>query len=632
MEKDIQQATIRLFKSIIVNKKSDEYQISGELLNTCLKNGFLLSNNIPISTDLVQLIIKELGLTQEQANNSFHKSWKKVSEAPIEQLILEQIFHYITTYGFKSLGVYNESTVFIPKEKLELPEISDNIKLLLIKGITKKELKNKIYSLIGTGTALQDTTLEDIFILIKYLGFKYADIKLIKNNELKSMLYTYLEILPEEGTDFLRYMIYNITEKSLLIKSNAAIATIKVNITDSHYDIFMSYIKKYKYKHLAEIFNRFKPLFLAMKANKKMRKVINKLKRESYKYHKPMKEDFLNNITNYISNDKHVDEHKLLTELKRLNIFRKIRLLDALTYREANSDSIVYTIRNNKSYAKKFSFNNSDKIKDIKYVVIQSIIESMKKNVKGKKFFIPENVKYVLPSSEKQFVGNIPEGSYIETNKNTVFGVHWNNVKDESIDLDLSLITKEGQKIGWDSDYRSDYRDILFSGDVTDAPGENGASELFFINKQKDNNMLLSLNYYNYMENIPVPYQIMIGEEEATNIKENYMINTNNIKCKIKTIIENKQKIIGLITTTTNNCKYYFINKINGNNITSSNKDYMQHFRNYLVTKTKTKSYLNRFLIDAGAILVENKEEADIDLSIENIEKDTILTLISEQK
>jgi hypothetical protein len=591
-----------------------------------------LSNNIKPSIELIQTIIDELGLTSEQANAAFHKSWKKVSEAPIEQLIVEQLLHYITTYGFKSLGIFDESTVFIPKEKLELPEINDNIKLLFIKGISKRELKTKVTDILYSGVALQDKTMEDLFLIIKFLGFSYDDITPIKNNELKSMLYKFLDILPKDGVEFLRYMIYNITGKSLLIKNDCLIYTIKEKIDDSHYDIFIKYIKKYKVNNIAAIFNRFKPLFLAMKANTKMKKVINTIKRESKIHHKPMKVDFLNNITTLISNNEEVNETKLLKELNKLNIFRKIRLLDALTYRESKPESIVYNIRNNKSYAKEFSFNNIDKIKDIKYVVIQSIIESMKKNVEGKKFYIPENVKYALPSSEKQFVGNIPTGSYIETTKHTVFGVHWNNVNNKSIDLDLSMITKDGNKIGWDSNYRTDDRDILFSGDVTDAPGEEGASELFFIRKQTENNMLLSLNYYNYNEDCPVPYHIMIGEEAATNIKKNYMIDVNNIKCKVKTIIETREKLIGLIITTTNNCKYYFIDAIGSNGITSSNKPHTQHMRNYLITKTKTKSYLNRFLIDAGAILVDNKEDADIDLSIENIEKDTILTLISKQQ
>ena len=85
----------------------------------------------------------------------------------------------------------------------------------------------------------------------------------------------------------------------------------------------------------------------------------------------------------------------------------------------------------------------------------------------------------------------------IEIAKDMICGVHWSDVGDGSVDLDLSLISLEHGKMGWDSSYRSDDSAILFSGDNTSAPKPKGASELYYISQAHDDVMLVNLNYYN---------------------------------------------------------------------------------------------------------------------------------------
>jgi hypothetical protein len=86
-----------------------------------------------------------------------------------------------------------------------------------------------------------------------------------------------------------------------------------------------------------------------------------------------------------------------------------------------------------------------------------------------------------------------PSWSYVTVPKDMIFGVHWTDVSNQNsqsrlnhcrIDLDLSLVA-ENEKFGWDAMYRSGDGDIMFSGDMTSAPAPNGATELFYIKKQK---------------------------------------------------------------------------------------------------------------------------------------------------
>jgi hypothetical protein len=212
-----------------------------------------------------------------------------------------------------------------------------------------------------------------------------------------------------------------------------------------------------------------------------------------------------------------------------------------------------------------------------------------------------------------------------------VMGVHWTNTEFTSVDLDLSMI-EHGNKMGWDGQYRTNEKDILFSGDITDAPTPNGATELFYVKNLNDHETIVMLNYYNHDENSgnEVPFKIVIAKQDGINKDHNCMIDPNNVICTTKSKISAKQKMIGLLITSEYECQFYFSEAYLGNTITSSSKkDYIKQARQYLIDFHANMISLKDILVLAGAKIVDNKEECDIDLSPENIEKDTILSLIT---
>lgn len=101
------------------------------------------------------------------------------------------------------------------------------------------------------------------------------------------------------------------------------------------------------------------------------------------------------------------------------------------------------------------------------------MVDRISTNVKGKYIYIPNNITYAAPTSEKQFNGNIPAGSYIEVPRidDLVYGVHWTNLPgdgkyqsrgfygeikpngEERVDLDLKQMNKN-EVFGWDASYR----------------------------------------------------------------------------------------------------------------------------------------------------------------------------------
>lgn len=650
------ESTIKLFKALPI--KTKERKTDSKLLETTIKYGFVFAPEVVANysnyDELIRLVKKTVGLTAEQINSSFHKSWIKIKEVDIEQLVVEQIAHYLTTYGKEQPELYlaqkelqwgvdgladkvadlgdmemdrvqDADYIYIPSEALDIPDIKlGAIRLVVIKGYTKEELRDKLIKLLESGIALGEDTIQAVVEVAMFV--ELDNFERVNNKEVKAVLYDLSGLFPENPVEFLRIVTFKATSKTLLIKSPDVIQAIKESNNLNVVKIFNDYEKKYGLERLAEIFYRFKPIFLAFRTNERMKVVVNKIRRLAVRNHKPLPEDFLNTITAKMRSGEEITPNKLQSELNRVNVFRKIRLAYALKFRTKDVASILYKIRNGKGYATGFTFSNKEEAKEVLGVVLDSIAQSVSNNVKGKKIYIPEFISYSLPATEKQFTGNFPSGTCVVIPNDMIAGIYWDNVKHNSIDLDLSITSPDTGKIGWDGNYRTEERTILFSGDMTDA--SNGASELFYMKRQIKNSFIVFVNYYNFDSEIEVPFKILVAKEVARDFGQNYMVNPNNIVAITESRISQKQKILGLIIVTSSGSKFYFAETNIGRSITSRNSEFAKHSRRYLLDFYENTICLKEMLIKAGAEIVGEQDEADVDLSPEKIEKDTIINLL----
>ncbi len=646
-------STLKLFNGIPVRtqkKRNPTQKICEETIN----HGFIFSPQVVgNNTDkelraMINIIADEIGLTPEQMNSTFHKSWKKVRDAPYFQLLVEQAFHYMTTYGYERMGVYDKNQVFIPNERFDIPELEGGLKLVVIQGYTISQLKEKILKMLNSGMALK--SIDEAVEVAKYCKLSDDEVLRLNNKEVRVRLYHELDLVPEDPTDFLRLVLFETTEKTLLINNLGTTKLIKESKTDNA-GIFLQYDEDFGYKRLAEIFQRFKPLFIAFKASETMIPIINKISHLSNKYHRTMKQSLLNNITAMIKKGIPIYPSKLNTELDKVNIFRKIRLAQSLKYRMTGNKSIMYKIRNGKAFATEMEFTNINDAEKVYDIIIKSITKDLK-HLKGKEFYIPEHLTYSLPATEKQFTGNIPSGSYITVGKDMIFGVHWDNVEapnrrnsehdqyltsydygDDThngkrrIDLDLHGMALNAGHVGWNAQYRSGNRSLIFTGDITDPP-EEGASELFYINKDYEDTVLLTLNYYNFDPSLPVPFKIMVAEEHPNSFGTNYTINPNNMKCIVKSVIDVKQKVIGLGTVKNGECRFYFSETALGDSRAIRGGKYVNIARDYLANYATNQITFNEILEKVGAKIVTEPTKKSIDLSIEALQKDTFINLL----
>lgn len=625
-------ATLRLFKAVPV---TDHASVTPVAVERTVPFGFVLAPDVvrngPDLDKLLAEIQQLYGTDARRLNEAFHKSWDKVANAPIAQLVAEQAVHYLTTYGFEALGVFDHSSVYVPGEALEVPELTDGLHLVIIRGLTNDELRAELLVLLSSGIALSETTLADVLEVATFVGFDADDVALVRNREAKAALYTYLGTVPADPVEFLRFIIYKATNTTLLIKNEDLISRLKASQSLEIIRAFELYDKNYGLARLGQIFYRFKPLFLALRTSARMRQIINQIRRAARTQHQPLPTDGLNQVTARLARGEKPD----LSRLETASAFRKVRLAYALKYRLGDPDSILYRIRNNKTWAAEFKAANLAGTEAAYGQVLTSIVDGLRSRVEGKTIYIPPGVHYGLPATEKQFTGNLPSGSYVEATGGIVCGIHWTNVEGYRVDLDLSLLSAT-EKFGWDAGYRSGDREVLFSGDMTDAPAPHGASEVYFLGEGAFGAYLLCCNFFNYDPDVAVPTQIFVASHDATATKiarrgsdQPYVIDPNRILAASHTTISVKQRVLGIAVATPEYRRFYFAEFSQGGGITARNNPHSEAARKFLLGYYTGAIDLNTLLADAGAVFVPEPKGADIDLGPEVVDRNTFIALLT---
>lgn len=543
--------------------------------------------------------LSALKLSGEELNKTFYKSWSTITESSRVELLIDQLFHYMSTYGTN-----HEGKVYIPEGTLDVPEFK-KLELSFISALTKDELTEKCLGLLNSGIALKEETLVDVFTLLDHLSYVFTGNENFRNKEAQMMMFDRCEgILPESPEEFLRFAMFKSIESTLLIKSKNVLDEIKESSFDAS-----SLFNSYDLKKLSTVFNRFKPIFLAFKsANSANASVINKLAKLSKVYHKPMVSNPLNNVTSMALSKE--DTHWL----DNATTYALFKAISACHTRINGQENFVYRIRNGKSWAKEAKNVNTE----LCFHNFDFIMDYLRTRIKGdgRSVFIPEFVTYALPTSEKLFVGNIPTGTKFH-GKSLAAGIYWENSWGAR-DLDLSALSIGG-KIGWNSDYYDYDAGLIYSGDLTDAT--NGAVEYLHISKNNTLTPALVMNNV-YSGDEKSQYKIVVGEGE--DITREYMMNPNKVMAEIKTSSVQKNTVLGMIIPEDDINSFVLLNfgagqaHVSGNSVTS---DLMTKA---LYEQWKNPLSLNLILGELGFNVVRKNDEKD-DLTIDfNLNVDTI--------
>lgn len=675
---DLQTSILKLFKGIVYDGSNELKEYNELFIINFLSNGIILDNvaiRIVSQNDNQKLleIINNLYGKPNYLNNTFYKSYSDVSEASDLKLLLDRMLHYLTTYGFENLGIYNESMVYIPNKEIGLEISSEPIYFTKIKTYSINEVKLKVINMLNSGIALKHETINLLINIIKDLNI-IADINIddVKNKEAKCIISYELGLIPDNGDDILRTLVHIALENASLIRSVRVFRDIQLTLytNPSRFIDCYNYIKKLNkestIKTISETFLRNKQLWLAFKFHddtfnsdqvdvgivKFINKFINKLRKQATHNHKSIKIAYnLSNVKYEIIASAIDNNYKKLT--KNETIYSKIKaynyIISLLNIDNEDFNYKNYRIRNGKTYSiekQNKKVINVNLYKSLSIKLYDDISNTIKQKIGDNKIYIPKNVVYVAPVSEKKFVDGIPELSYIKIENSLNIGVHWENVvsneQEINTDLDLKLVGIDSM-YGWDAEYR-EKNDILFTGDLTVAPiKRGGATEAFLISNNKSAKLIMLNNYTNRCD---VDYKLMI--EDVNMLEE---IKTKFIDCKSGVYKEQDDKerfkantIFDLNKTLTLNSKigycafsqknigiykdnkFYFTGSQIGQGATTIRTDYIDTYLKAIQNEAENHLSINELLKD---YLVEDKKDAQIDLSLDNITSDTFINLFS---
>ena len=578
-----------------------------------LRNGFAVWGRVSEENQNGLLsLIEGIVVTPEMANSTFHKSWEKIVSSSQEQLWLQAATHYMTTYGFRELGIYEDRYIYVPS-KADTPE--GEVPIRLFYGLPVEGMIAVAINL--SHTASSDELLESLVAIASLNPESFLQ---TKNVELRVRVMEKYNVLPSDPVEYLRYFIYRVTGKSLLIKSPEVIE----RLATADPKIVSEFVENAP-DTMAQIFYRFKPLLLALKkaAHPNEKAFFNRMRKRAIKEHVPMEKGYLDLVTVNIKRG-NLDENRLAKSLALSNPFRAVRIAEALNYRllRPAPGSITYVVRNGKGYTKEFEPGCSSESEDL--VKARDVVLNHIRNVIANKVdspvYIPEGVEYYLPTSEKKFVGNYPDFTGFRIDENLVFGFHWFNIKDRFVDLDLSVITKD-TKIGWDSTYSDADNSILYSGDMTSAPRPDGASELFYVRKAVEP-MLVYLNYYNHNGEV-VDARLIVGSQEINNFHKNFMIAPESMIAQAQIRVTRKQNVIGVIVDQHYHITHFSVGNVIASRVNKVSVDTMA----YLIAQSRAKVALRPILDDAG-LLVDEVSDGVIDLSPNKITRDSIISFL----
>ena len=101
--------TLKLFNAVISKESSEQLFVS--------EDGYIIEPYALWAKDRIIDYYKKESLNGNDLNKTFHKSWEKIKNSTRIELVIEQILHYLSTYGTNFQG-----EIYIPNEALEVPD------------------------------------------------------------------------------------------------------------------------------------------------------------------------------------------------------------------------------------------------------------------------------------------------------------------------------------------------------------------------------------------------------------------------------------------------------------------------------------------------------------------------------
>ena len=600
-----------------------------DMMKDGIKRGYLIHPACDAS-----YISHFLATRDMQYNSTFYKTWNDVTNKSRFELFVDQVLHYMSTYGTD----FSEEA-YLPNVNPEEPAWNT---YKAISPITQYDLYIKCLDMLQSGIALKSETvavLTDYIITFSKCTGVNVDVYSIKNREALVIICDALGILPKDGVKLFSHIMYKTTGQTMIIKNRDTRNRIqmKMNYSGDEIKKLWRSLNNGQMIALAGVYNRYKELFLSFKNHRDpmMNKIINKIGHLSKKHHKPMTRGFWETLlAKETYNPAEVAEKaKTATNFKLIQVMQSIR--ERLLLAAGMGDNL-YIVRNGKVFMKE----NNYSVVDSKYFTWEEIYQILKdqliENLSKKACTVRFSDKFNLacPTSEKNFIGDVPMGSFATLDNEGVFGIYWRN-EWGTHDFDLSYNDIAGNRIGWNSSYYNTDQNIVYSGDITNAP--DGANELM----QFKNGCPDGIIYVNRFSGNPnSKFKLFFGKDDNKNWNINsyklagsyYMVDPN--KVIIETMVtqtDAAEMMVGVILDNkvhfvTLSCGYMQVAQAT-RRLTNNHKVDTEGLTQMLKRKAMAMIDLKSILLEAG--FTESKKDETPEIDFTTLDRSTLIELFS---
>ena len=592
--------------------------ISQEGYTHLSSDGVISPSVVGLSKDeLRNLVLKNIPAAST-FSGTFYKTWHEVVSLKADELYANAVLHYISTYGVET--VFGTDTNieenylhlpqgFIPRELETHPEL---FKLFIVRTTSRAEFIKLLENTIYKGLALKQSTVKDLVLLAELYEIPIGEDE-VKNKETLTYLQAEANCVPEDPEQTIRLLNFIATGDTTIVQDKEHIGKIRRGfIWTTQNKELAERILKENQRQLATVFYRYKKLILALK-KAGYAKEVNKIRRMANKLWEPKsdKNNFL--ISKILSEDETVSlsdlpNHSIETLVK---VYNKLAYI-AQAYREQGCYQEIYTIRNGRYFVKTepkrltaVQYNNITIARDTLLGYLRDTL-----NHDGIAIELPKGIDLAFPASEKSFIGEIPLYSQIKLEEGaSTIGISW--TKD---DIDLSGITQNGEKVGWNGHYNN--LGVLYSGDCT-----RGGAEALYLTK--NNKVMVMVNLFNTDKN-ELNMFFSTQDQNRFEMFKGKAYEPTDVVYTTQLHLENKSQMLGVYDKAETST-FTFANLSHGNSNVSSNSKLVQTMIDVLILRGKTA-------LKVRDIFPERTDETHyLSLGSDNIiDKSKILALVGD--
>lgn len=674
--------TIRLFKGVDMNIQGDSVSHSNievqNLVRDNMSYGIMFDPRILKSVPsnalykIVQLAKSYYGISNSTINSTFFQTLDQNINTPTYMRMYMQALNYLQTYG--GVNVTSHETVQFGSNR----QLDNSVKLDLqqnftvISAFTTEELEQKVQSLLYSGMALESKDVEDLIYLISKLNLK-IEISKVKNREAMMKLSKELDLYPANPDMFMNYIYSLVTDDTMLVKNEQTYLKFNARL-DSTNDFVYSLMHEYDNNpatpSLRSLVNRYHKMFLILRKNapsKEERRFYNRIMRQGKNTKKNYRrKGILDQLPEYIKGEVSFTEKQILDALSNASTYKLARIYTYLVNLDKkDKNGSLYRIRNGKSYYVPskhdldellnsfISFKsvvNNKAIKDLVSKIVEELFRrgqnAFADNDNKTVYYIPGGLYYSIPTSGKQFTGNIPDYTSFDFqligDERLGVGIHW----DKQADLDLHAVTLDGDTFGWDTDWLNDDTKVVYSGDMTHLDDSGNASEIMSISKDLDKPILLSVSPYYVNEGYKdFNFDLFVTRFNQGKINRELDAETGDVYVKAiskdafninKLSFKNQSTMtVGVIIPRGEGKFSFVLTNFNFGRVHVPDQDKNKQLLNYLSDYTENVPILNNIL---GGKLVDDKDLLSrytkhgyevVDLSPANVTVDTFTDLIN---